>query len=267
MSARVTDTATPWAMEVRRVHRRRPLGRRQLGSRAGAARRVDRPRLRRSRPVVAKPSAVGGRDRKAGGSWCVTDISSGVTALVLNRPQRLVAAPKAPSRGLLPLLAVRHGLDWPAHLDLTGMASFAVLLAAPNRLTVWEFDGSRLTNDAVPPGTHMLTAGAAEQGRVDRHLPRFLAADSAEQWRALVTASEVEDHPASLVVRHEEAGSTFATVFAQVIEAEAGRVALTYSRTPAVTASWVESRWTSGRAALAPSQPPAGPAAGPSTAA
>ena len=35
--------------------------------------------------------------------------------------------------------------DWPAHLDLTGMASFALVLASPEHLRVWEFDGTRLT--------------------------------------------------------------------------------------------------------------------------
>lgn len=248
MSARVADTTTPWAMEgdsVCTVVVRWAAGSPVLVL-ALRDELTDRDFDDPSQWWPSQPGAVGGRDRKAGGSWCVTDISSGSTALVLNRTQRLVAEPTATSRGILPLLAVRHGLDWPAHLDLTGMASFAVLLAAPQRLTVWEFDGFRLTSDTVPAGTHLLTAGAAEQGRADRHLPRFLAADSAEQWRALVTASAVEDHPASLLVRHEETGSTFATVFAQVIEAEAGRVALSYSRTPAVAASWAESRWPSG---------------------
>ena len=57
-----------------------------------------------------QPHVVGGRDRAAGGSWCVTDVASGSTALVLNRGQRRVAAPGAPSRGVLPLLAVGLGL-------------------------------------------------------------------------------------------------------------------------------------------------------------
>ena len=78
----------------------------------------------------------------------------------------------------------------------------------------------------------MLTAGAAEQGRADRHLTKFLAVDFAEQWRTVVTSSRVEDDAASLLVRHEQAGSTFATVFAQVLEAEPGRLTATYSRTP-----------------------------------
>lgn len=191
-----------------------------------------------------QPHVVGGRDRTAGGSWCVTDVASGATALVLNRMQRRVAAASAPSRGVLPLLAVRHGVDWPAHLELAGMASFALVLASPEHLHVWEFDGARLTGSALPPGTAMLTAGPTEQGRADRHLPRFRAAGSAQEWRALVTASPVEDDPSSLLVRHEEAGLTFATVFAQVIEAAPGAVAHSWSRTPSAPTAWTERTWT-----------------------
>ena len=64
-----------------------------------------------------EPDVIGGRDRQAGGSWCVSDVRSGVTGVVLNRPERREAAPGAPSRGVLPLLAVRHGDGWPESLD------------------------------------------------------------------------------------------------------------------------------------------------------
>jgi hypothetical protein len=190
------------------------------------------------------PHVVGGRDRAAGGSWCVTDVASGTSALVLNRTTRRAAAPSAPSRGVLPLLAVRHGADWPQHLDVTGMAGFALVLAAPQRLSVWEFDGTHLTGADRPPGTTMLTAGPTEQGRADRHLPRFAAAASADAWRALVTSSRVEDDPASLLVRHTEGHLVFATVFAQVIEAAPGRVAHSWSRTPSRAQGWTERTWS-----------------------
>ena len=60
------------------------------------------------------PDVVGGRDRTAGGTWCASRVSSGATALVLNRPQKRVADAAAPSRGVLPLLGVRYDADWPA---------------------------------------------------------------------------------------------------------------------------------------------------------
>jgi hypothetical protein len=164
---------------------------------------------------------------------------------VLNRPQRRVAAPGAPSRGVLPLRAVARGEDWPAELDPTGMASFALLLATPQGLTAWEFDGSRLTREALPSGTHVLTSGGAEDGKADRHLPAFVAAASAPAWRAVVTASTVEDDPTSLLVRHRTPEATFATVFAQVLEVQPGRLEAAWSRTPTSAASWRERRWTS----------------------
>ena len=54
---------------------------------------------------------------------------------------------------MLPLLAVEHGENWLDHLELTGMASFAVLLATPERVTSWDFDGSDLRTTEHPEGT------------------------------------------------------------------------------------------------------------------
>jgi uncharacterized protein with NRDE domain len=99
------------------------------------------------------PDVIGGRDRTAGGTWCASRLSTGVTALVLNRPRKRVADVGAPSRGVLPLLGVVHETDWPEHLDLTGMASFAVVLAAPHSLTTWDFDGERMVSTEHDPGT------------------------------------------------------------------------------------------------------------------
>src|SRR5437870_3861357 len=47
------------------------------------------------------PNAFGGRDLKAGGTWCASDIASGTTSALLNRPERMDAAEGAPSRGEL----------------------------------------------------------------------------------------------------------------------------------------------------------------------
>ena len=117
-----------------------------------------------------QPSVIGGRDRAAGGSWCVTNAATAVTALVLNRPQRRQGVP---SRGVLPLLAVAHGRTWPDHLDYGKMASFALVLLTPDALTVWTFDGEQLTGEELPAGTHMVTSGGAEDGKASRYLERF----------------------------------------------------------------------------------------------
>jgi hypothetical protein len=185
------------------------------------------------------PGVVGGRDRTAGGTWCATSIETGTTALVLNRPEKRLGDPGAASRGVLPLLGVQHGADWVSHVRLEGMASFALVLAASDRLTTWLFDGERLTSTDQPEGTHMVTSGGPEDRKADRWLQRFADADFPDGWRALVEAAPPADDPAALVVRHEEEGLVYATVFGEVIDAVPGRLHLEYSRRP-----WLPDDWT-----------------------
>ena len=185
------------------------------------------------------PDVVGGRDRVAGGTWCATAIGTGTTALVLNRPEKRLGDPGAPSRGLLPLLGVRHGPDWPAHVDLAGMASFVLVLVTPDRLTTWQFDGERLTSAEHPEGTHMVTSGGPEDRKADRWLAGFADSEFPSGWRKLVESAPPADDPGALVVRHEQEGLVYATVFGQLIEAAPGRLRCEYSRRP-----WAPEPWT-----------------------
>jgi uncharacterized protein with NRDE domain len=185
-----------------------------------------------------QPDVVGGRDRVAGGSWAVTDVREGVTALVLNRPERRVAEPGAASRGVVPLLAVEHGADWPLHLDVSGMASFNLVLAGPEALTLWVFDGRQLTSRDLGEGTRMVTSGGAEDGKAERYLPAF---ESTDDWIDVVRGVQPADDPASLVVRHVDGERVFATVFGQLITAAPGAYDLSFSRTP-----WTAEAWTRG---------------------
>lgn len=184
------------------------------------------------------PDVVGGRDRVAGGTWCANRVETGVTAMVLNRPPKRVADPGAPSRGVLPLLAATHESRWTDHVDTTGMASFALVLAMPSLLTTWEYDGTHPTRTELGAGTHMVTSGGAEDGKAGRYLARFDAADFPAGWREVVEAETPRDDPASLLVRHAAGTSVYATVFGQLIDAEPGRLDVEYSRTPWVSGSW-----------------------------
>jgi Transport and Golgi organisation 2 len=184
------------------------------------------------------PDVVGGRDRTAGGTWCATRIGTGATALVVNRPRKRVADAGAPSRGVLPLLAVEHGADWLSHIELGGMASFALLLATPHGVTTWDFDGQDLLTTEHPEGTHMLTSGGPENLKADRHLKAFEESSYPHGWRQLVQDGTPTDDPAALVVRHEQDGLVFATVFGELIEAPPGRLHLEYSRQPWTRQSW-----------------------------
>ena len=185
-----------------------------------------------------QPGVVGGRDRSAGGTWCASMVATGSTALVLNRPERRVAEPGAPSRGVLPLLAVTHDMDWTQFIELAGMASFALVLAAPQRLTLWLFDGERLQRSELGAGTHMVTSGGAEDGKADRYLGEFEQATFPDGWRELVRADAPRDEPSALVVRHDFGDRAYATVFGQLLEAQPGRLRLEHSRTPWLADTW-----------------------------
>jgi len=205
------------------------------------------------------PALFGGRDQKAGGSWCVSDVLTGTTAAVLNRIERRVGEPGAPSRGVLPLLAARHGAEWVHHVDNTGMASFNLLHAAPDSVTMWAFDGATLTTVPLEPGTHMLTVFGANPDGVDPRWERWMARLSAQSpdgalnldattdqlwagWLEIVREAEPSDDPSALIVRHELEHDTFATVFGQLIAARPGDLRVDYSRRPWTTDEWITER-------------------------
>jgi uncharacterized protein with NRDE domain len=183
------------------------------------------------------PDVVGGRDRVAGGTWCATDVGTGVTALVLNRYHERTAAPGAPSRGVLPLLGVVHGAAWVDRVALTGMAGFLLVLVTPDRLTSWEFDGEQLTTTEHPEGTHVLTSGGPEDRKGELWRGTFAAAAFPDRWRELVREQEPAPEPEALVVRRERDGRVYGTVFAETIDARPGRLRLEYSRQP-WTGAW-----------------------------
>jgi hypothetical protein len=184
------------------------------------------------------PDVVGGRDRVAGGTWCASRIGTGTTALVVNRPQKRVGDAGAPSRGVLPLLAVEHGAGWPSHVELPGMASFALMLVTPQQVTTWDFDGRDVVVTEHPEGTLMLTSGGPENRKADIFLKDFAESDYPDDWRRLVQSGPPQDDPAALVIRHEHDGLVYGTVFGELIDAEPGRLHLEYSREPWQPGPW-----------------------------
>lgn len=187
-----------------------------------------------------QPDAVGGRDRQAGGTWAATDVRTAVTALVLNRPERPVAAQGAPSRGVLPLRALEYGAQWPQGVDVGAMASFTLVRVAPDSLDVWHFDGMALTREAPGPGTHVVTSGGTELAKAQRWQPVFATLDP-DGWVDVVTGSAPSADPAALLVHHAlPDGRVFATVFGQDLRPVPGELAVRSSRTPSA-AGWTAS--------------------------
>ena len=185
-----------------------------------------------------QPGVVGGRDRQAGGSWCVTDVASGATALVLNRTEKHTGHP---SRGVLPLAAVAFGEAWPQRVEHREMASFTLVLAAPDGVTAWAWDAEQLRRIELDAGTHVFTSRAIDDGDEKAALlrPQF----ETRPWLDVVTAREPADDRTALIVRHEFETDAYATVFGQLITATPGELRVTYSRTPWIASSWTDARW------------------------
>lgn len=184
-----------------------------------------------------QPDVVGGRDRLAGGTWCGCDSRTGAIAVVLNRPERLVAAPGAASRGVLPLLAIRHGRAWVDQLDLVPMASFNLMLVTSDSLDWWTFDGQRLDHSTLPAGAHM----AKPRGLAAEPLAPELADPT--RWADLLRDSVPLPDPSGLLVRIERDDRVYATVFGQLITSSPGTVRIAYSRTPQDPNSYAHDEW------------------------
>jgi len=185
-----------------------------------------------------QPSVVGGRDRRAGGSWCVSDVRTGMTALVLNRTERHVGTP---SRGVLPLAAVEAGDRWPDELDHREMASFTLVLAAPDGVRAWSWDAEQLTRRDLDPGTHVFTSRGVDAG--DEKAERLAVEFTERPWLEVVTARPPADDRTALIVRHEFETDAYATVFGQLITTAPGHLEIAHSRTPWRAESWVDERW------------------------
>lgn len=186
-----------------------------------------------------QPSVIGGRDRRAGGSWCVSDVRTGVTALVLNRIERHVGTP---SRGVLPLAAVAAGDRWPDDVDHREMASFTLVLAGPDAVTAWQWDAVDLVRQDLEPGVHVFTSRGADAG--DAKAGRLAKEFAERPWLDVVTAHPPADDRTALIVRHEFETDTYATVFGQLITSAPGELAINHSQTPWLADTWVEQRWT-----------------------
>ncbi|HEV7206790.1 MAG TPA: NRDE family protein [Jatrophihabitans sp.] len=185
-----------------------------------------------------QPGVIGGRDRSAGGSWCVSDVASGATALLLNRIERREGTP---SRGLLPLAALAAGDRWPERVDPATMASFNLVLARASGVTVWVWDAVALHRLDLGEGTHVITSRGVDtdDAKTVRFAPRF----ETTAWRDVVTSTEPSSEESALVVRHEVELGVYATVFGQLITAAPGALDIAHSRTPWLEGTWTERRW------------------------
>jgi hypothetical protein len=176
--------------------------------------------------------------------------------VVLNRAERPVAAAGAPSRGVLPLLAVEAGDRWPDRIELAPMASFNLVLSTPEALSWWSYDGRTLAGHRLAPGTHMFTPKglapsshsepfAAVTAEVTGRSSQGPAPDGTvwPGWLELVQATRPSSDPLALLVRIPLGEDSFETVFGQFIAAIPGSIEVRYSTTPDRQLPWTTVRW------------------------
>ncbi len=84
----------------------------------------------------------------------------------------------------------------------------------------------------------MITSGGPEDRKADRFLAAFTDTDYPDGWRRLLSTEPPQDDPSALVVRHEQDGLVYASVFGELIEAAPGRLQLEYSRRPWAAGPW-----------------------------
>ncbi|WP_326823462.1 NRDE family protein [Streptosporangium sp. NBC_01756] len=164
-------------------------------------------------PAEHWPGLLGGRDLQAGGTWLAVDPVARRAAAIVNGHGVLAPEETRRSRGDLPLQAAAQG-GLP-DLEPTRYDPFHLILADPAGARLWHWDGTALTEDDLPPGTHMIVNSGWEQGedneRVAFFRPRFAGAGRPADvgapwgdWRELATGAGLPTgDPRSMIIRHE----------------------------------------------------------------
>jgi Transport and Golgi organisation 2 len=201
----------------------------------------------------AQSSAIGGRDRSGGGTWCASDVRTGVTAVVLNNAQSPSVTPGAPSRGRLPLAALQHGADWRTAIDVTPMAGFHLVLIGRDELTSWSWDGDSLQTQSLPAGTHLFTPRGLSHNDDQRAFAAAPLADVVElgapmaalwrPWKTILEADHPREDPLALLVKLPRGDGSFETVFSQFIVQLPGQLRLDFARHPAGRPAYRAKYW------------------------
>ncbi len=165
----------------------------------------------RSRPTAPPdawwpehPTAIGGRDEVAGGTWLAVDAGHPPALALLTDqfdPHATLPDPAtSPTRGTLPLLALARGAHFDLEADAPGNVhayqSFHLVSIAPEHgdwnIERWGWDGTALEHEQLGPGDHVVASRAltlpGERERRMRLLDAMAHLDEIDPDHALTTA-------------------------------------------------------------------------------
>ncbi|WP_433461460.1 NRDE family protein [Spirillospora sp. CA-128828] len=142
-----------------------------------------------------RPGLVGGRDLRAGGTWLAVEPDAPRVAVVLNGRGRMAPEAGRATRGELPLRAAADGkLGDP---DLAAFDPFHLVLAEPDRVRLWSWDGTALGERGLGPGLHLIVnSGLEGEGQLEGETEdAYMAARLAHFRPRLATTPRPEPGP------------------------------------------------------------------------
>jgi hypothetical protein len=193
---------------------------------------------------------LGGRDRTAGGTWLAVAPSRPGVSAVLNGVRLPRTIEGRPTRGTLPLAALRGAV--PADGD--GYDGFHLLRGTPEQVRVWSWDGVELVSRSLVPGDYVIVnrgVGVTDEPVVAHFLPLLGSAtdpapdgsgstmDFWGDWVRLLGGDRLDPgDPRALLVRRTVAGRDYASTSASLVALGDGRVRYDFCPAPADPARW-----------------------------
>lgn len=192
----------------------------------------------------------GGRDRTAGGTWLAVDPSRGGVSAVLNGVRLPHAVGARPTRGTLPLSALRGRV--PADGD--GYDGFHLLRGTPEQVRVWSWDGVELVGRSLVPGDYVIAnrgVGLTDEPVVAHFLPLLGSANDPApdasgstmdfwgDWVRLLGGDRLDPgDPRALLVRRTVAGRDYASTSASLVALGDGRIRYDFCSAPPDPSRW-----------------------------
>ena len=185
---------------------------------------------------------IGGRDRRAGGTWLAVDPVARSVGALLNAGKRDDPddGEPRPTRGTLALrILTSEGLPD----DVSRYDRFHLLRVTLERAELWSWDGDDLTHQLLEPGDHIIVNAGLDtyEDPLVPHFAPLLAELPSElaAWRGLMAGDGLDpDDERALVVRTEIEGHLYGTTSGSLVALSPDDVRYEFTATPDDPDSW-----------------------------